>query len=142
VDTTEIETSDVDEVRGLERRRIEATRANDADALGPLLHDALIYINSVGTVYDKQAYLRDIRTHALTYDRDFDVRETEVRILDDLIILVGVMLGHSRLDGEQQVFRFPSIAVWRKDSGGWRLLAWQSSSGSQGFMLPTGRAAD
>jgi ketosteroid isomerase-like protein len=139
--TMEIETAEVDNVRALERRRIEATRANDADALASLLHDALIYVNSVGTVYDKQAYLRDIRTHALSYDRDFDVRETEVRILDDIVILVGVMLGHSRLDGEQQVFRFPSLAVWRKDSSGWRLLAWQSSSGSQGFMMPPGTAA-
>jgi hypothetical protein len=133
--TMEIDTADVEEVRALERRRIEATRVNDADALEPLLHDALIYVNSVGAVYDKPAYLRDIRTHALTYDRDFDVRETEVRILDDVIILVGVMLGHSRLDGEQQVFHFPSIAVWRKDSHTWQLLAWQSSSGSQRFMM-------
>ena len=140
--TMEIETADVDVVRALERRRIEATRANDSDALAPLLHDALIYINSVGTIYDKNAYLRDIWTHALTYDRDFDFHETEVRVLDDIIILVGMMLGHSRLDGEQQVFRFPSIAVWRKDSNTWRLLAWQSSSGSPGFMLPTGSAAN
>ena len=134
--TSEMANAGVDQVRSLERRRIEATRANDADALAPLLHDSLIYVNSVGAIYDKQAYLRDIRTHALTYDRDFDVRETETRVLDDIIILVGVMLGHSRLDGEQQVFHFPSIAVWRKDSDAWRLLAWQSSSGSQRFMMP------
>jgi ketosteroid isomerase-like protein len=136
--TTETETIPVDEVRALERHRIEAMRANDADALAPLLHDALIYINSVGRIYDKEAYLRDIRTHALSYDQDFDVRETRVRVLDDIVVLVGVMLGHSRLDGEQQVFRFPSIAVWRRDSDTWQLLAWQSSSGSQGFMVPTG----
>jgi ketosteroid isomerase-like protein len=134
--TSDLATADVDLVRLLERRRIEATGANDADALEPLLHDDLIYVNSVGAIYDKRAYLRDIRTHALTYDPDFDVRETEVRILDDVIILVGVMLGHSRLDGEQQVFHFPSIAVWRKDSGTWQLLAWQSSSASPGLMLP------
>jgi hypothetical protein len=134
--TSELTTADVDVVRSLERRRIEATRVNDADALEPLLHDQLMYVNSVGAIYDKQGYLRDIRTHALTYDRDFDVRETEARILDDVIILVGVMLGHSRLDGEQQVFHFPSIAVWRKESGTWQLLAWQSSSGSRGFMIP------
>jgi hypothetical protein len=133
--TSELAKADLDLVRSLERRRIEATGANDADALEPLLHDELIYVNSVGRTYDKRAYLRDIRTHALTYDRDFDVRETEVRTLDDVIILVGVMLGHSRLDGEQQVFHFPSIAVWRKEPGTWQLLAWQSSSGSQGFML-------
>jgi ketosteroid isomerase-like protein len=140
--TRELATADVDLVRSLERRRIEATRVNDADALAPLLHDELIYVNSVGAIYDKQAYLRDIRTHALSYDRDFDVRETEARVLDNVIILVGVMLGHSRLDGEQQVFHFPSIAVWRRDSGTWQLLAWQSSSGSHGFMMPPALGPD
>jgi hypothetical protein len=121
---------DLNAVRELERLRIEATRENDADVLAPLLHEQLIYVNSAGEVFDKERYLRAIRSHSLTYDRDFDVRETEVRVLDDVIILAGVMLGHSRLDGEQQVFHFPCLGIWRKDSGQWRMLAWQSSSGS------------
>ena len=129
----EIETGDVDKVRALERRRIAATRANDVDAIAPLLHECLIYVNSIGQIYYKQRYLAAIRTHYLTYDEDFDVRETEARVLDDLIILAGVMLGHSRIDGEQQVFRFPCIGVWRRDAGQWRLVAWQSSSGSREF---------
>ena len=122
--------SDLEEVRALERRRIEATRANDVDALAPLLHDGLIYINSVGQIYDKGAYLRAIRTHALTYDVDFDVHETDCRGFDDLVILAGVMLGHSRLEGEQQVFRFRCISVWRREADAWRMIAWQSSSSS------------
>ncbi|HEU5481746.1 MAG TPA: nuclear transport factor 2 family protein [Sphingomicrobium sp.] len=117
-------------MRERERRRIAATRTNDAGALAELLDDQLIYVNSAGELYDKDRYLRDISTNALTYDQDFDVHETEVRVLDDLIILAGIMLGHSRLDGEQQVFHFPCIGVWRKDSGAWRMIAWQSSSGS------------
>ena len=128
-----LETDDLKTVREHERLRIEATRQNDADVLAPLLHEQLIYINSAGAVFDKEHYLRSIRTGSLTYDRDFDVRETEVRVLDDVIIVAGVMLGHSRLDGEQQVFHFPCIGVWRKDSGEWRMLAWQSSSGSMSF---------
>jgi len=125
-----LETDDLKAVRELEQLRIEATRQNDPDVLAPLLHDQLIYVNSAGEVFDKERYLRSIRTHAVTYDRDFDVRETEVRALDDLIILAGVMLGHSRLDGELQVFHFPCLGIWRKDSGQWRMLAWQSSTGS------------
>jgi hypothetical protein len=117
-------------VRGLERRRIEATRANDVAELEPVLHDQLIYINSAGQTYSKQQYLEGIRSHALTYDRDFDVHETEVRAFDDLVILAGIMLGHSRLDGEQQVFHFPCIGVWRNEGGRWGMIAWQSSSGS------------
>jgi hypothetical protein len=118
-------------VRALERSRIEATRTNDVGRLESLLHDQLIYVNSAGEIYDKQRYLHGIGSQALTYDRDFDVRETHARALDDLVILAGIMLGHSRLDGEQQVFHFPCIGVWRKDSGGWRMIAWQSSSGSR-----------
>jgi hypothetical protein len=53
--TRELATADVDVVRSLERRRIEATRVNDADALAPLLHDELIYVNCVGAIIDKQA---------------------------------------------------------------------------------------
>jgi ketosteroid isomerase-like protein len=119
-------------VRGLERARIEATRTNDVAALAPLLHEQLIYINSAGQTYDKQTYLHGIGSHALTYDHDFDVHETEARAFEDLVILAGVMLGHSRLDGEQQVFHFPCIGVWRNDDGQWRMIAWQSSSGSIG----------
>lgn len=125
------ERTGLDEVRGLERLRIEATRSNDVSALSSLLHDQLIYVNSAGEIYDKESYLSGIDTHELTYDADFDVRETHARALDDLVILAGIMLGHSRLDGEQQVFHFPCIGVWRKDSGGWRMIAWQSSSGSR-----------
>jgi hypothetical protein len=127
----EVKTTVLEKVRALERRRIELMRANDADALEPLLDENLIYVNSVGGIYDKPSFLRKIRTNGITYDDDFDVRETEVRTLDDLIIFAGVMLGHSRLEGEQQVLRFRSLAVWRKGIPGWRMLAWQSSSGSQ-----------
>jgi hypothetical protein len=125
-----LDNDDLRAVREQERLRIEATRQNDADVLAPLFHEQLIYVNSAGEVFDKERYLHSIRTHSLTYDRDFDVHETEVRALDNVIILAGLMLGHSRLDGEQQVFHFPCIGVWRKDSGQWRMLAWQSSSGS------------
>ena len=121
---------DLSQVRALERRRIDATRKNDIAALGPLLHDSLIYVNSVGQIYDKPGYLREIGSNSLSYEVDFDVRETEVRVLDDLVVLAGVMLGHARLEGEQQVFHFRCLSVWRKDAEDWRMLAWQSSSGS------------
>ena len=128
---TDVRTTELDAVRALERRRIELTRANDADALEPLLDEQLIYVDSAGEISDKALYLRKIRTNCLTYDEDFNVRETEVRVLDNLIIFAGVMLGHSRLEGEQQVLRFRCLAVWRKARSGWRMVAWQSSSGRQ-----------
>ena len=117
-------------VRTLERRRIDATGANDVKALAPLLDDTLVYINSVGDTFGKVDYLQALESGRLVYDKDFDVRETEFRAFDDLVILVGIMLGHSRLDGEQQVFHFRCISVWREHAGEWRMAAWQSSSSS------------
>jgi ketosteroid isomerase-like protein len=128
---TEKEAAGLETVRALERQRIEAMRTNDVEVLARLLHDQLIYVNSAGEMYDKTSYLRDISTHALCYDRDFDVQETETRASDNVVILAGIMLGHSRLDGEQQVFHFPCISVWKKDAAEWRMVAWQSSSGSR-----------
>ena len=84
-----LDTDDLKTVRELERLRIEATRQNDPDVLAPLFHEQLIYVNSAGEVFDKEGYLRAVRTQSLTYDRDFDVRETEVRVLDDVIVLAG-----------------------------------------------------
>jgi hypothetical protein len=127
---TALNLTTIETVRTLERRRIEATGANDVAALAPLLDDSLIYINSVGDVFDKQHYLHALESGRLAYDKDFDVRETEFRALDGLVVLVGVMLGHSRLDGEQQVFHFRCISVWREQAGEWRMVAWQSSSSS------------
>ena len=136
----ELNLTTLETVRTLERRRIEATGANDVATLAPLLDDSLIYINSVGDVFDKQQYLHALETGRLAYDKDFDVRETQSRALDDLVILVGVMLGHSRLDGEQQVFHFRCISVWREQAGEWRMVAWQSSSSSftETHLLPLG----
>jgi len=128
--TAPIDLTTLETVRILERRRIEATGANDVATLAPLLDDSLVYINSVGDVFDKQHYLHALESGRLAYDRDFDVRETDTRAVDGLVILVGVMLGHSRLDGEQQVFHFRCISVWREQAGDWRMVAWQSSSSS------------
>jgi len=128
-----LDTDDLSAVRELERLRIEATRQNDRGLLEQLLDEQLIYINSVGEVFDKDHYLGGIETRSPSYDRDFDVIETEVQVLDDVIILVGVMLGRSSLDGERPSFHFPCIGVWRKDSGRWRMLGWQASSGGMAF---------
>jgi hypothetical protein len=123
-----LDKSALESVRTLERLRIVATGSNDVEALAPLLDDDLIYINSVGDVYNKSGYLDAIRTHRLTYGPDFDVRETACRVAEGFIIVVGIMLGHARLDGEQQVFHFRCLSVWRQKCSTWRLFAWQSSA--------------
>jgi hypothetical protein len=37
------------------------------------------------------------------------------------------MLGHARIEREQDVYHHRNMRVWRKRQGEWKLLAWQSS---------------
>lgn len=125
-------TNDADEaalqtVRELENVRIAAIRENDADAMAKIIDEKFIYINDSGKIYDKDAYLTAVRTHELTYSSDLQLTETDHRVDGDLIILVGMMLGHARLDGEQQVYHVRNMRVWRARGAEWKLLAWQSS---------------
>jgi len=125
-------TNDADEaalqtVRELEKRRIAAIRDNDADTMAKLIDDKFIYINDSGKIYDRDSYLIAVRTHELTYSSDLQLTETDHRVDGDLIIIVGMMLGHARLDGEQQVYHVRNMRVWRARGAEWKLLAWQSS---------------
>ena len=115
-------------LRALERRRIEAIRQNDVAMMSNILDDKFLYINSSGTVYDKQMYLHAVSSHQLTYSGDVDLTETDHRIDGDVVIIAGEMLGHARLDGEAQVYHLRSMRVWRRRDATWRLLAWQSSA--------------
>jgi hypothetical protein len=117
----------LDAVRQLEQVRRAAIRDNNADAMDRILDEKFIYINSDGTLYDKHSYTLAVRSHELTYSNDFDLTETDHRVDGDVIILVGMMLGHARLAGDQQVYHLRNMRVWRARGGDWKLLAWQSS---------------
>jgi hypothetical protein len=114
-------------VRELEKLRIIAIRGNDADAMAKILDEKFIYINAAGKIYDRDAYTTAVRTHELTYSSDVQITETDHRVDGDLVILVGMMLGHARLDGEQQVYHLRNMRIWRDRGSEWKLLAWQSS---------------
>ena len=114
-------------VRELEKVRIVAIRDNDADAMAGILDEKFIYINGSGKIYDRDAYTTAVRSHELTYSSDLQLTETDHRVDGNLVILVGMMIGHARFDGEQQVYHLRNMRVWRARGAEWKLLAWQSS---------------
>lgn len=114
-------------VRDLEEVRREAIRHNDAAKMDQILDAKFIYINHDGVIYDKAKYILAVSSHELTYSEDFDLTESEHRFDGDVIILVGMMLGHARLGGERNVYHLRNMRVWRAREANWKLLAWQSS---------------
>jgi hypothetical protein len=69
-------------------------------------------INGSGKIYDRDAYITAVRSHELTYSSDLQLTETDHRVDGSLVILVGMMLGHARLDGEQQVYHLSPKNSW------------------------------
>jgi hypothetical protein len=63
----------------------------------------------------------------LTYSPDLELTETDFRVDGDVVIIVGLMLGHARIEREQDVYHHRNMRVWRERQGEWKLLAWQSS---------------
>ena len=96
--------------------------------MADILDDKFIYINNEGAIFDKASYLTAVRTHCLTYSPDLDLTETDHRVDGDLVIIVGLMLGHARHEREQHVYHHRNMRVWRARGRDWKLLAWQSST--------------
>ena len=126
-DLNPIELRSLETVRGVERVRIEAIRQNNADVMQSILDPKFIHINGNGQMYCRDSYLAAVRSRQLAYFSDLELTETDYRVADDVVILVGMMRGHARLDGEQQVYQLRSMRVWKARGAHWKLLAWQSS---------------
>ncbi len=126
------------QVRALERIRIAAIRKSDADARLRLLDPIFIYITDCGELYDRASYIQSVRTHQLSYASDLELTETDHRVDGDVLILVGMMHGHARLESDMQVFRNRSMRVWRARVTGWKLIAWQSSRSERSALAAHG----
>jgi hypothetical protein len=101
-------------------------KRNDVDALDALLHPDLLFTHANGRRQNKATYLDDFRTGALWFA---DVRHEAdvVREVDDLAVVVGWMTAEVRFHGRTRRLDSHTVAVWAKDHGQWRLLAYQSS---------------
>jgi hypothetical protein len=115
-------------VRETEKLRLAAIRINDTNVMEVILDEKFIYISARGQIFDKRTYITAVHSHGLTYSDDVDLTETGYRSDGDLVILVGQMRGHARIEGEQDVYNHRNMRVWRKRGREWKLLAWQSSA--------------
>lgn len=120
---TDMENKSLETVCALERVRIEAIHKNDADAMNGIIDEESIYISGSGKIYDRDLYVKAVRTHELTYSSDLEPIATGHRVDGDLVNLVEMMLGHTRLDGERRSITFETCACGerREPSGNsWR----------------------
>lgn len=110
-----------------EQTRLTAMRANDAKTLKALTTGGMRYLHEAGVTYTRDAYVNAVATRGLVYAPDVSLEEEYNYLEGDVFMSTGVMRGHARLIGEQQVFHLRYSATWIRHTNGWRLLLVQKT---------------
>lgn len=113
-----------DEIETLERKRAEAMQAGDVDTLDALISDKLVYLHSSGGRDGKDSYLAQLRDGVIDYKR-VAPPEPEVVLAGDTAIVFGRMDADVVRDGKALALDYDYLAVWAREGGRWRFLAFQ-----------------
>jgi hypothetical protein len=113
-------------VRELEASRLEAMVKSDTATLKAILHDDLRYTHSNGIVQNKKELIEGIESGQLKY-RSIAARDTQVRMLGDVAVLLGNALLQISAKHEDLNFEVYFTAVYVQQQGNWQLVAWQST---------------
>jgi ketosteroid isomerase-like protein len=119
-------TEDIAPIVAADERRRAIMNANDADSLGALLSEDLVYIHSNGLVDGKQSYIDRVRAGPGRY-RNLTVKDFKVRRNGSTAICDGeVRFEHGVPGGKTIVVHAHFLAIWRDEGGTWRLAGYAS----------------
>ena len=117
---------DVAEVLAAEDRRYDALVGPDLPALRQLFHDRLSYAHSSGVRDTKSEYLAKIESGYYDYAR-IDHPVERVDVLGDTAVVVGRMNADLLVQGSPKTLDVLALAVWTRDTGEWKLVAYAST---------------
>ena len=109
-----------------EDQRFAAMEFADTVALGPLLAADLTYTHTDGDQNTRAEFLRSLSSGALKY-RVIMPETRDVRVYGTIGVVVGRAAMRVESDGQTHAFKIRYLAVYRRGSRGWELMAWQST---------------
>lgn len=113
-------------IRQLESRRIQAMIHLNVAALDSIFADDLTYTHTNGRVDSKQQLLATLQSGELKYDA-IDYQETKVRSYGETAIVTGSTSLKAKLKNQSASFNLRFTNVYVKQSGFWKMVAWQST---------------
>lgn len=117
-----------DEIKALEARRYAAMKDGDTAALRELLSARLVYSHSDATQDSLESYLATLTDGSLRYhDIQFETKAVLVAGSDAAIAL-GTMSADITRNGADKRIAAMTCAVWAREAGTWRLLAYQPTA--------------
>ncbi len=116
----------IQEIEALDAERCAATIAGDKAALERLLSDDLRYTHSSAVAEDKATYIDRVCNGHYQYS-GFTNIERRLRVLGDLALVHGDVLIDVQVKNTAKRIHSRYLAVWQRENGRWRMLAWQST---------------
>ena len=110
-----------------EDRRYQAMIDGDLETMDQLCADELSYAHSSGVRDTKQEYFAKVRSGYYDY-HSIDHPVERVEVVGDTAIVAGRMTADLTVDGTRKTIDNLALAVWTKDGGEWRLLAYAPTS--------------
>ena len=121
------EADEIAAVRAADDERVAAILAADAARLDAIFSDGLQYTHSNGKRDTKKSYMESLLTRQTVYqvynylERDFRLASPDIA-LETAHVLITSVNGTTVNNNGLNI-----LAVWRKEGGKWRFLAWQSA---------------
>jgi ketosteroid isomerase-like protein len=110
-------------VLDLEDRRYQAMIDADLETMDRLCAEELSYAHSSGVRDTKQEYFEKVRSGYYDY-HSIDHPVERVEVVGDTAIVAGRMTADLTVQGTRKTIDHLALAVWAKDGGEWRLLAY------------------
>jgi ketosteroid isomerase-like protein len=107
----------------LEDRRYQAMIDADLETMDRLCAEELSYAHSSGVRDTKQEYFEKVRSGYYDY-HSIDHPVERVEVVGDTAIVAGRMTADLTVQGTRKTIDHLALAVWAKDGGEWRLLAY------------------
>jgi len=112
------------EILAREEQRCAALRAGDAKALEGLLSERLRFAHATALYDDKPTLLSKMESGNIVY-KSLSVTEPEVIDLGDTALLISRLTADVLVGGNPRAIDNRTLSVWVKESGTWRLIAYQ-----------------
>ncbi|MBV9012428.1 MAG: nuclear transport factor 2 family protein [Pseudonocardiales bacterium] len=119
--------ADADTIRALEQQRFCAMRDSDVDVLDALYTDEMLYTHSNATRDTKASLLAKIRNQELRCTDVIHYPEDDVVVIGDTAVAAGQVIGTVYVNGAPFKQCNRALAVWTRQCGRWRMIAYQST---------------
>ncbi|MGD9944518.1 MAG: nuclear transport factor 2 family protein [Burkholderiaceae bacterium] len=115
------------EIEAVDAERRAATIAADRATLQRVLSDDLRYTHSSAITEDKATYIDLVCSGHYKYS-GMTNGERGGRVMGDIALLYGDARLDVQVKGTPKSITTRYLAVWRREDGRWRMLAWHSTA--------------